>query len=123
MENNTFTYRYSAARCKEIESIRQRYLPQEENKFERLKALDRRVQGAGRLASLSVGVIGALVFSIGMCFGLDVFAGGDWLTVLFCVLGCGIMTPAYPLYKHLSRKTRARLTPDILRLSEEIMRS
>ena len=31
--------------------------------------------------------------------------------------------PAYPIYRRITRKTKAELTPEILRLSEEIMKS
>lgn len=119
--NNVFTYKYSAVHSKEVESIRRKYLPKEENKFERLRRLDSRAQSAGVIPSLAVGVIGCLIFGIGMCFGLDVFAGADFMTVLFCVLGSLIMLPAYPIYKHVSNKTRAALAPVILRLSDEII--
>ena len=44
---NLFVYRYSASQNKEVERIRQRYLPQEESKIECLRKLDRRVQSAG----------------------------------------------------------------------------
>ena len=123
MENNTFSYNYSAEKNREVESIRKKYMPHEESKLERLKKLDRKVQNAGTVESLCLGIIGALVFGIGMCFGLDVFIGADWFTILFCVLGSVIMLPAYPIYRHISHKTRTQLTPKILQLSEEIMRS
>ena len=42
MLNSTFTYQYSAEKNKEVENIRSKYLPKEENKFERLKHLDRK---------------------------------------------------------------------------------
>ena len=122
MENNTFSYNYSATRNKEVESIRRKYMPHEESKLERLKKLDLRVQTAGTIESLCFGIVGALVFGIGMCFGLDVFEGADWLTLLFCIPGVITMLPAYPVYKHISRKTKAELTPEILRLSEEIIK-
>jgi len=123
MENKPFTYNYSAARNKEVESIRKKYMPVQENKLETLKRLDSRVQIAGIIESLCIGIIGALVFGIGMCFGLDVFSGANWLAVLFCILGAVIMIPAYPIYRHISKKTKAKLTPEILRLSEEIINS
>ena len=123
MENNTFSYNYSATRNKEVESIRRKYMPHEESKLERLKKLDLRVQMAGTIESLCFGIIGALVFGIGMCFFLDVFAGAAWLTALLMVLGAVIMIPAYPIYRRIARKTRTELTPEILRLSEEIMKS
>ncbi len=122
MENHTFSYKYSASRNREVESIRRKYMPREESKLETLKRLDREVQGAGMIQGLCLGVVGALIFGIGMCFGLDVLVGADWLAVLFCALGGMIMIPAYPVYRGISKKTRARLTPEILRLSEEMMR-
>lgn len=123
MENHTFTYQYSAVQNKEVEQIRKKYLPKEESKIEILRRLDRRVQSAGMIPSLSIGMIGALIFGIGMCFGLDVFGGADWLALLFCGIGTAVMIPAYPTYKHLSRKTKEELTPEILRLSEEMLHS
>jgi F0F1-type ATP synthase assembly protein I len=123
MDNNTFCYSYSATRNKEVESIRKKYMPREESKLETLKKLDARAQGAGMIEGLSVGIIGALVFGIGMCFFLDVFAGAPWLTALLMILGTVIMIPAYPIYRKIASKTKAELTPEILRLSEEIMES
>ena len=123
MENNTFSYNYSAARNKEVESIRKKYMPHEESKLERLKKLDLRVQMAGTIESLCFGIVGVLVFGIGMCFFLDVFAGAAWLPALFMIIGTAIMIPAYPIYRRIARKTKAELTPVILRLSEEIMSS
>ena len=124
MENsNVFSYQYSAKQNREVEHIRRKYLPKEENKMETLRKLDARVQMAGTIPSLCIGVVGALVFGIGMCFFLDVFAGAPWLTALLMVLGAVIMIPAYPIYRRIARKTKAELTPEILRLSEEIMRS
>lgn len=124
MENNeVFKYKYSAAQNKEVEHIRKKYLPREESKFEILKRLDLKAQSAGHIQGLSIGIVGALVFGIGMCFGLDVFAGADWLSVLFCGVGAVIMLPAYPIYKHISNKTKQKLAPEILRLSDELMRS
>ena len=123
MENKSFTYNYSAARNKEVENIRRKYLPEEESKLETLKRLDCKVQSAGMIESLCFGIIGALVFGVGMCFFLEVFAGATWITVLFMIIGTLLMIPAYPIYKKIARKTKAELTPEILRLSEEIMNS
>ena len=123
MENTIFNYTYSAARNKEVESIRRKYMPREESKLETLKKLDSRVQGAGMIEGLSIGIVGALVFGVGLCFFLDVFAGAIWITALFMIIGTLLMIPAYPIYKKIARKTKAELTPEILRLSEEIMNS
>ncbi|MBQ8879791.1 MAG: hypothetical protein IJY69_02990 [Clostridia bacterium] len=123
MKNINFNYTYSAARNKEVESIRRKYMPEEESKLERLKKLDLRVQTAGTVESLCFGIVGALVFGIGMCFFLAVFAGEAWLSALFIIIGSLIMIPAYPIYRRIARKTKEELTPEILRLSEEIIKS
>ena len=102
MENKTFSYNYSASRNKEVEAIRKKYMPKEESKLEKLKRLDGRVQGAGVLG---------------------VFTGSPWLTAILMVSGLLLMIPAYPIYKQISYKTRNALTPEILRLSEEILKA
>ena len=121
MESNQFVYRYSAKKNREVERIRERYLPRTESPMERLKRLDRTVQNAGRIPALTVGVIGALIFGVGLCFGLDVLAGAPFLPYLLGVAGLCLMIPAYPLYRACAKRRRKRLTPEILRLSEEIL--
>ena len=122
MENsNAFVYSYSASKNSEIENIRKKYLPKEENKIDTLRKMDSRVQNAGMLQALTIGILGCLIFGIGMCFGLDVFEGGDWLTLLFCFIGAFAMLPAYPIYKHIAKRTRETLAPKILSLSEEMI--
>ena len=123
MENGNFTYQYSAAKNREVENIRKRYLPAEESKIEKLKRLDRRVQNAGFIESMTLGIVGCLIFGIGMCFGLDVFGGADWLAFLFGGIGTLVMLPAYPVYRRIYGKTKQKLTPEILKISEEIINS
>ena len=123
MENNTFSYKYSAARNKEVENIRKKYIPHGESKLETLKKLDLRVQTAGMIEALCLGVIGSLVFGVGICFFLGVFAGGILPATVLMIIGAMLMIPAYPIYRRIARKTKAELTPEILRLSEEIMKS
>ena len=123
MENASFNYTYSASKNREIEKIRDKYLIKEESKLETLKRLDRKAQSAGIIESLIIGIIGALVFGIGMCFFLNVFTAAPWLTAAFMICGALLMLPAYPIYKKISNKTKISLTPEILRLSEELIES
>lgn len=119
----TFSYQYSAQQNREAEDIRKKYLPKEISKMEQLKALDRRVQTAGMVQGLTLGIIGVLVFGIGMCFGLGGFEGPQWPAVPFCLLGTCLMAPAYPVSRAIFQRTKDRLTPEILRLSDEILGS
>ena len=121
MINTTFTYEYSAERNKEVENIRKKYLPKEENKFERLKKLDRNVQNAGTVESLCIGITGCLIFGVAMCMGLGAIDGARWLMILLGVVGIVVMLPAYFIHKAIRKKIKEKLVPEILALSEEIM--
>lgn len=121
MENvQNFNYSYSAKRNKEVETIRNKYIVKEETKLERLQRLDREVSEAGLIQSLAVGIIGSLIFGTGMCFGLDALAGADWLTLAFAIPGALVMLAAYPIYKLIHGKVKAKLVPEILKLTDEL---
>lgn len=118
--NNSFNYQYSAKVNKEVDDIRKRYLPAEETKLERLQRLDRKVRMAGVIPSLCVGIVGALLFGVGMCFGLGALTGPAFLKFLFGITGTVVMLPAYPLFKYMSNRAKEKLSPEIIRLSDEI---
>ncbi|MBQ8288400.1 MAG: hypothetical protein IJX76_06480 [Clostridia bacterium] len=119
-DNNAFRYNYSAAGNKEIEAIRQKYLPREESKIEKLRRMDRRVQSTGVMLSLVVGILGALIFGVALCMGLDVLAGGRVGAILLSLPGAAAMLAAYPICAKVTAHTKARLAPEILRLADEI---
>ncbi|MBQ7347727.1 MAG: hypothetical protein IJW55_07195 [Clostridia bacterium] len=120
VENQKFSYNYSATANREVEEIRKRYLPKKVDKMEELKHLDHRVQSAGMTESLSVGIIGCLIFGIGMCAGLNVIGGGMVLAVVLGIIGVVLMLPAYPIYRLLSKRAREKYTARILKLADEI---
>ena len=121
MQNvQNFNYSYSAKRNKEVETIRNKYIMKEETKLERLQRLDRKVGEAGVIQSLAVGIIGSLIFGTGMCFGLDALAGADWFTLAFAIPGALVMLAAYPIYKLIHGKAKAKLVPEILKLTDEL---
>ena len=99
MENKVFTYKYSASINKEVQAIRRKYISREPDKLEMLRELDRHVQSAGMVQGLTVGVIGCLIFGIGMCAGLGVIGGGMILAVILGILGLAVMLPAYFVYR------------------------
>lgn len=123
MQDTTFVYRYSAQENKEIEEIRRKYLPREESKFEELKRLDNTVQNAGMIESLCVGIGGALVFGLGLCLSMRVIGDGMIFAVpgvLLGIIGISGMLLAYPMYRKVLDKTKQKLAPRILELTEEL---
>lgn len=128
-----FTYKYSSDEQSEIKRIRDKYLIEqktpEESKMDRLRRLDGEVTKKGTIVSLIIGVISTIVMGSGMSlFMTDIgaFLGSDLLSMLIgIVLGfVGItgVALAYPVYNYITKKERERIAPEILKLSEELMK-
>ena len=124
----TFRYTYSAVQQEEVRSIRKKYLPQEEDKMERLRKLHHSATQKAELWALVLGIAGALVMGTGMSlvmtdlgavFGLEnpVIPG-----VVIGIMGMIPVALAYPTYRRILRSERQRIAPEILRLSEELMK-
>lgn len=122
-QENTFTYKYSAKDNREVQEIRQKYLPHKESKLEEIRRLDSTVQGSGIAEALCAGIGGALVFGLGICLSLKVIGSSLLLMALGVILGiigiCGMLA-AYPLYRRVFNKTREKLAPRILELTAEL---
>lgn len=122
MENNAaFNYTYSAPQNQEVLAIRKKYLPQQETEIDELKRLDHEVQMSGTTESLSVGIIGCLLFGLGMCLAMEVIGSSMILGVITGVIGAAVMIAAYPVYRKFNGDTKAKLTPRILELSEKLI--
>jgi hypothetical protein len=116
----TFQYTYSAKQQAEIQKIREKYVPKEENKMDQLRRLDESATKPGTIAALALGIISTLVLGVGMCCTM-VWAG-KWFVpgIVIGIIGlCGVRA-AYPLYQAMTRKRRAKIAPEILRLTEEL---
>ncbi len=124
MENKqeAFTFTYSAKQQEEISNIRKKYAAPEEDKMEQLRRLDRGVTAKANAVSLIVGIFGTLIMGIGMCCVLE--WADTWLLpgVAIGIIGIIILSLAYPLYNAVLKKERERVAPEILRLTDELMR-
>lgn len=123
MEKETFAYSYSAKESTEIQAIKKRYETRESEKLIQLRRLDEKVQNAGMIESLCVGIIGALIFGFGLCLCLGVFGSGALNMTAGVFAGIVGMVPiiwAYPLYCRVRVRAKEKYTPEILRLIEEL---
>lgn len=116
----TFEYRYSAKQQEEIEAIRRKYLPKEEDKMEQLRQMDKRVSRKGMIISIIIGVIGCLLLGIGMCCTME--WAGRWFVpgIIIGVIGIVMIALAYPLYERITKKERKKIAPLILKLADEL---
>lgn len=111
MNENAFSYTYSAACNQEVLNIRKKYLPQEETKLEELKRLDHLVQNSGVTESLCAGIGGCLIFGLGLCLAMEVIGHIIWLGVILGLIGAFGMLAAFPVYRKCFNKAKAQYTP------------
>ena len=122
-----FSFTYSAQQQKEVEEIRKKYLPREEDKMEQLRKLHAMPTQKAQAASLVVGVIGALILGTGMSvcltnLGAALGSLAMVIGILVGVVGMVLVALAYPLYNRVLKKNRDKIAPEILRLSDELLK-
>lgn len=126
-KEDVFRYTYSAAEQTEVERIRSKYLPREESKLEQLRRLDRRATRKAQIWSLTAGILGALLLGTGMSLCMTALPGLSGVSAMLVgipvgLAGMAVAALAYPLYNRILRRERGRIAPEILRLSEELMK-
>ena len=129
-EQNNFTYTYSAKDRDEIRAIRSKYEKREESKMERLRRLDRSAEGRATAISLIFGVVGTLILGFGMSLIMSELSAmlglsGISAIALGVILGAAggvLVALAYPVYNYVIKKERERIAPEILRLTDELMK-
>lgn len=117
-----FNYTYSAKQQEEVKKIRDKYVIQEGDKMEQLRRLDQSVSQKSTMYSIVVGVIGALILGVGMCCCL--VWQGIWFIpgIIIGIIGIAMVGCAYPIYNHITKKEREKIAPEIIRLSDELMK-
>lgn len=67
-------------------------------------------------------MIGALVMGTGMCCTM-VWAESWFIPGIFIgLLGIAIVGAAYPVYRRVTKKERERIAPEILQLTDELLK-
>lgn len=136
MDNNKeqggFSYNYSAKEQAEIKKIREKYTPPtaEEDKMTRLRRLDASVTNTAQTVAIVLGVIGTLILGCGMSLCMtdlgDIFGSyKDMSMVIGIIVGIvgGILASlAYPIYNAIVKAKRKKLAPEIIRLTDELMK-
>ncbi len=134
MENNKdgFNYTYSAKEQEEIKAIREKYFATEESedKMAQLRRLDRSVTQKATVVSLIFGTIGALILGFGMSLFMsnlgDILGVSGSVAILIGIIvgivGIILVCVAYPLYNRIARKEREKIAPEIIRLTDELLK-
>ncbi|MBQ7333334.1 MAG: hypothetical protein IJW38_03175 [Clostridia bacterium] len=131
-EQSGFSYTYSAKEQAELKKIREKYTPptEKEDKMAKLRRLDASVSGTAQAIALVFGVIGALILGFGMSLCMTEI--GEILGirknpaiiigVIVGVVGGILASLAYPVYNLVLKHKRKKLAPEIIRLTDELMK-
>ena len=128
MDNKeSFHYTYSAAQQQEVEHIRKKYLPREEDKMEQLRRLHNSASQKAQAWAIAVGVIGALILGTGMSLTMTEIGAALGSVAMIVGIAVGLagivlVAMAYPIYNRVLKKQRERIAPEILRLTDELMK-
>ena len=121
---NKFEYKYKAPtqeERQEINNILNDYLPKSEsnNKLDYLRKLDFKVKNIPMIVGLNLGIIGTLIFGLGLTCFLE------WnliiLGFIFSLLGMIVAVMAYPLYKVIYKRMKNRYSDEIIKISNELL--
>ena len=131
-ENNGFQYTYSAKEQAELKRIRDKYTaPTEvEDKMARLRRLDASVTNTAQAVALVFGVIGTLILGFGMSLIMtdffEILSIGETMAMVIGipvgVVGGILAGLAYPIYNAIVKAKRKKLAPEIIRLTDELMK-
>ncbi len=131
-EKSGFTYTYSAKEQAELKRIRDKYTaPTEtEDKMARLRRLDASVTNTAQAVALVFGIIGTLFLGCGMSLIMTDFSQilgshEDLAMVIGIIVGVfgGILASfAYPIYNAIVKAKRKKIAPEIIRLTDELMK-
>lgn len=106
------------------ERIASEYDQKPASKLVALKKLDRKARLPAQIFTYSFGIAGALILGVGMCLCMGVI--GQSLSVaiplgvLIGVIGIGVVSVNYPVYKKLLEKSRKKYAFEIVELAKEI---
>ena len=90
--------------------------------MEQLRRLDQSVTKPGTVVSLIVGIISTLIMGAGMSCTM-VWAETMFIPgIIIGVIGMIGIICAYPVYSGITKKQREKLAPEIIRLTDELMK-
>ena len=132
-ENKSFAYTYSANEQAEIKKIREKYATPDAsltNKMEMLRKMDASVTRKGTVVSLIFGFVGTLFLGFGMSLAMSELSAilGSHVALAMPIgiavglFGILVAALAYPAYTWITARERKRIAPEILRLTDELMK-
>ena len=113
-----------------VQKIRTQYTEKEHTSLDELKALDRKVKRPANVFAYVFGSISAIIMGAGMSLVMteigEVISLAPKMAmpvgILIGVVGIVLVCVAYPLYNRIVKKEREKIAPEIIRLTDELMK-
>ncbi len=122
MSNDKFNYTYTASSEKDkklARSLRGKYAQKTNTKMDRLREIDKKINTIPVALSLTVGVVGTLIFGLGLALALE-WALYLW-GVIVGVVGFIVLIVAYPLYSLIQKHNLKKYEEEVMKLTSEIL--
>ena len=113
-----------------VQKIRTQYTEKQHTELDALKELDAKVKRPANVFAYIYGSISAIVMGAGMSLVMTDLgqilgthaAFAPFLGILVGIVGGLLISLAYPVYQTVIKRERKKIAPEILRLSEELMK-
>ena len=111
-----------------VERIRSQYIEQAHTDLDALKALDAKVKKPANVFGYTYGSIGAVVMGTGMSLVMTDVGTVLGMTVTMVpgivigISGLAMAVTTYPIYKKILNSRKKKYAPQILELSERVMK-
>ena len=111
-----------------VQKIRSEYTEKQYTELDALKALDAKVKKPANVFAYTYGSVSAIIMGAGMSLVMTEIGAAIGLVstmvpgIAIGVVGMGMALSTYPIYKKMLNTRKKKYAPEILKLSEQIMK-
>ena len=111
-----------------VQKIRTQYTEKQHTELDELKALDARVKRPANVFAYTYGTVSAIIMGAGMSLVMTEIGAIIGLAsamvpgIIIGLAGMGMALSTYPIYKKLLNARKKKYAPEILKLSEKLMK-
>ena len=111
-----------------VEKIRTQYTEKQHTELDALKKLDAKVKRPANVFAYTYGSVSAVVMGAGMSLVMTDIGAKIGLTatmvpgIVIGIVGMGAALSTYPIYKKVLNARKKKYAPEILKLSEKILK-
>ena len=110
-----------------VQKIRSQYTEKQHTELDELKALDAKVRKPANVFAYVYGSVSAIIMGAGMSLVMTDIGSVIGVTsmvpgIVVGVVGMGMALSTYPIYKKLLDSRKKKFAPQILKLSEKLMK-